>query len=192
MEKIELKKQIDSDLFRYAGKSDKKTFLYYFILFPGFRYQYLLRKCHYAELNNNNFLGRIRLVLLWFVFRHYQIKYGIEIHYKTKIGDGLVIYHGGCIVVGSQVVIGKNCCIGNCVTIGASHRFGNKGFPMIGDNVYISPGAKIIGKIKIGNNVLIGLNSVVVTDIPDNAVVLGVPGKVVSLYGSAGYIINPV
>ena len=65
-----------------------------------------------------------------------------------------------------------------------------KGSPIIGDNVYIATGAKIIGAIKIGNNVAIGANCVVTKDIPDNAVVVGVPGKVISYEGSKGYVNN--
>ena len=58
----------------------------------------------------------------------------------------------------------------------------------IGDNVYIGPGVKIFGNIRIGNNAAIGANGVVNKDVPDNGVVVGVPGKVVSLKGSSGYI----
>ncbi|WP_278812302.1 serine O-acetyltransferase [Leyella stercorea] len=66
-------------------------------------------------------------------------------------------------------------------TIGGIH---GKGAPVLGDGVVMYAGAKVVGKIKIGNNVVIGANAVVVEDIPDNAVVVGVPGKVVSLNAS--------
>jgi serine O-acetyltransferase len=74
------------------------------------------------------------------------------------------------------------------VTIGQSNRGKRKGCPTIGNEVYIGPGAKIFGNIKIGNNVAIGANSVVTRDIPDNAVVVGIPGNVISYNGSDGYI----
>jgi serine O-acetyltransferase len=64
------------------------------------------------------------------------------------------------------------------------------GYPILGDNVYIGPGAKIIGGIKIGNNVAIGANCVVTKNIPDNSVVVGIPGRVISQDGVTGYIDN--
>lgn len=84
--------------------------------------------------------------------------------------------------------IGENCNISQGVTIGVVNRGPKAGAPSIGDRVYIGPGAKIIGNIKIGNDVAIGANAVVTKDIPDNAVAVGVPAKVISYEGSAGYI----
>ena len=72
--------------------------------------------------------------------------------------------------------------------VGQANRGGNKGYPTIGDNVYIGPGAKIVGAVKVGNNVAIGANCVVTKDVPDNAVVVGVPGKIISYTGSEGYV----
>ena len=72
--------------------------------------------------------------------------------------------------------------------MGQASRGRRKGWPTIGDNVYIAPGAKIVGNVKIGNCVAIGANCVVTTDIPDNGVVVGVPGKVISFEGSQGYV----
>ena len=69
------------------------------------------------------------------------------------------------------------------VTIGLKVRGKNRGNPTIGDNVYIAPGVKIFGDIKIGNNVAIGANCVVTKDIPDSSVVVGIPGKVISQEG---------
>lgn len=74
------------------------------------------------------------------------------------------------------------------VTIGVVNRGKMKGYPTIGDNVYIGPGAKVIGNVHVGNNVAIGANCVVTKDVPDNAVVVGIPGQVISYEGSTGYI----
>ena len=72
--------------------------------------------------------------------------------------------------------------------MGVANRGERKGYPTIGDNVYIGPGAKLVGKIIVGNNAAIGANCVVTKDVPENGVVVGVPGKVISMNGSVGYI----
>ncbi len=121
-------------------------------------------------------------------FLRYVYKYGISIPYITKIGSGFVIGHFGGIVVSDKAVIGNNCTISHGVTIGKANRGKNLGHPTIGDNVYMGAGAKIIGNIKVGNNVVIGANCVVTKDVPDNAVVASVPGKVISYDGTEGYL----
>ena len=89
-----------------------------------------------------------------------------------------------------ESIIGKNCNISQGVTLGQANRGRNKGYPILGDNIYIGPGAKIVGAVKIGNNVAIGANCVVTRDIPDNSVVVGIPGKVISQEGAKGYVNN--
>ena len=74
--------------------------------------------------------------------------------------------------------------------MGQVNRGAKKGSPVIGDNVYVGAGAKVIGKVLIGNNVAIGANCVVIQDVPDQAVVVGIPGKVVSNNGSYDYVNN--
>ena len=122
----------------------------------------------------------------------HRLKYrmGISIPPATQIGGGFFIGHFGGIVVNGKAVIGKNCNISQGVTLGQANRGRNKGVPVLGDNVYIGPGAKVVGAVTIGNNVAIGANCVVTTNIPDNAVVVGIPGKVISYGGATGYINN--
>ena len=74
------------------------------------------------------------------------------------------------------------------MTIGQSNRGDRRGVPTIGSRVYIGPGAKIIGNIQIGNNVAIGANAVVTKDVPDNAVVAGIPARIISMDGADGYV----
>jgi serine O-acetyltransferase len=74
------------------------------------------------------------------------------------------------------------------ITLGQTKRGPRRGAPTIGDNVYIGPGARIIGAVVVGNNVAVGANCVVTEDVPDNAVVVGVPARVVSSEGSSGYV----
>ena len=123
-----------------------------------------------------------------FMLHKQTYKLGISIPASTEIDSGFYIGHFGGIVVNGKSVIGKNCNISQGVTLGQANRGKNKGYPTLGDNVYIGPGAKIVGAIKIGNNVAIGANCVVTKDIPDNSVVVGIPGKVISQDGATGYI----
>jgi serine O-acetyltransferase len=120
----------------------------------------------------------------------FTYKLGISIPFSTEIASGFYIGHFGGIIINGESVIGKNCNISQGVTLGQSSRGKNKGCPILGDNVYIGPGAKIVGAVKIGNNVAIGANCVVVKDIPDNSVVVGIPGNVISQDGSVGYVIR--
>jgi serine O-acetyltransferase len=108
--------------------------------------------------------------------------FGGRIDWNAHIG------HFGGIIVNPDAIIGKNCNISHQVTIGITRRGERRGYPTIGDNVFIGPGAKIIGGVNIGDNVAIGANCVVTKDAPPNTVVVGIPGKVISLSGSQGYI----
>jgi len=122
------------------------------------------------------------------VLRHYFLKYGISVPWRTKVGAGFYIGHFGQIVVHDQAVIGTNCNISQGVTLGQANRGPRKGYPVVGDCVYLGPGAKLVGSVRVGNNVAVGANCVVTKDVPDNAVVVGVPGRVVSYEGSKGYV----
>lgn len=105
---------------------------------------------------------------------------GINIPRTTKIGKGLRIHHYGCIIINSYSIIGDNCTIRHEVTIGNRNR--DNDCPIIGNNCNIGAGAKILGNIKIGNNVDIGANAVVITDVPDNCIAVGVPAKIIQKY----------
>ena len=105
---------------------------------------------------------------------------GINIPRTTKIGKGLRIHHYGCIIINSYSVIGDNCTIRHEVTIG--NRNSDRDCPIIGNNCNIGAGAKILGAIKIGSNVDIGANAVVITDVPDNCIAVGVPARIIKKY----------
>ena len=122
------------------------------------------------------------------VFRHYKYKFGCSIPHTTSIGRGFYIGHIRDIVINELTVIGDNCNISQSVTIGQANRGRRKGTPVIGRNVYIGPGAKIVGAVHVGDDVAIGANCVVTDDVPDHAVVVGIPGRVISFAGSAGYV----
>jgi len=108
---------------------------------------------------------------------------GIEIHPGAKIGRDFFIDHGGGVVIGETAEIGNNVTIYQGVVLGGTTTDPVKRHPTLGDNIVVGSGAKILGPIKIGDNVKIGANSVVVRDVPPNSVVVGVPGKIVSREG---------
>lgn len=171
-----------ADLYRYAGKVNLGTFLCHLFLSLGFRYTVWMRWC--AVVHASPITRVLLFPCAWLVNRNQQIRFGIGISYKTQIGPGLYIGHEGGIIVNEQVIIGKNCNLSHQVTIGVNRRGERAGVPVIGDNVYIGPGAKIFGKINIGNNAAIGANCVVTKDVPENRVVVGIPGTVISYEGS--------
>lgn len=176
---------IRADMFRYVG-AGTKSLLYSYFHFIGFRYVFWMRLSF--------FLKKKKIKISYYISRYFlyrmKIKLGIDIPYNTDIKPGFYIGHFGGIVVHPDVKIGWNCNISNRVTLGVSSRGKNKGVPQIGDNVYIGPGAVIIGSITIGDNVAIGANCVVTKDIPENAVVVGVPCRIISYKGSEGYVRN--
>jgi serine O-acetyltransferase len=177
---------IQSDLYRYAGSSDRGSFVRTVVDSPGFRFSFWLRVV--AWLRSEPSALRALLPLAGLVKRHLSYKYGISIPASTEIGAGFYIGHIGGIVVNEAAVIGRNCNISQGVTVGQVNRGARRGSPRIGDNVYLGPGAKVIGSVTVGSNVAVGANAVVTKDVPDNAVVGGVPAVVLSHEGSVGYV----
>lgn len=136
-------------------------------------------------LKQNIFIKTVLTPIYLLMYRRDRI-WGIEIPRATTIGEGFYIGHYGGITISHKAKIGKNCSISQLVTIGVSGSGDKKGAPTIGDNVYIAPGAKLFGKITIGNNVKIGANAVIHKDIPDNAIVVLEPGySIISYKGNS-------
>jgi serine O-acetyltransferase len=101
-----------------------------------------------------------------------------SVPYKTKIGKNTKFAYGGIgVVIHERTSIGNNCMLGQSITIGGKSKEYN--VPQIGNYVYIAAGARIIGNVKVGNNVIIGANAVVTKDIPDNCIVAGIPAKII-------------
>jgi len=118
-----------------------------------------------------------------------EITTGIHIAPEANIGPGFYIGHFGNIFIGCDVKLGKFVNISQEVTIGYAGRGDKWGAPeKIGDFVYIAPGAKIVGKLTIGNNVVVGANSVVTKNLPDNAVALGIPARIINYNSSRDFI----
>lgn len=99
---------------------------------------------------------------------------------QAIFGEGTKLYHHGLgCCIHENTVIGKNCCIFQNVTIGQTWSKKHKdGVPKIGNNVLIGTGAVLLGNINIGNDCVIGANAVVLKDMPDNSIALGVPAQI--------------
>ena len=103
---------------------------------------------------------------------------GIELPCEAVIGERFVIEHIGGIVISGDAVFGDDCVIRNGVTVGLRHRQ-ERGSPRIGNRVDIGAGAKLLGPIRVGDDVAIGANAVVLCDVPDGCIAVGVPARVV-------------
>lgn len=125
-----------------------------------------------------------------FLYRFFSFLYKIEIPLSTKIDSGLYIGHPYCITINKNVTIGKNCNIHKGVTIGQENRGIKKGCPRIGNNVWIGINSTIVGKIEIGNDVLIAPNSYVNINIPSHSIVIGNPCKIIKRDNATEYYIN--
>nr|WP_296928218.1 serine acetyltransferase [uncultured Marvinbryantia sp.] len=127
---------------------------------------------------------RVRVLIRWLISTNspfmkervankLMLKYGMEIAKNVKIGNNLKIEHFNGIVFGLGTVIGDNCTIYQQVTLGQK----NGEYPIVGNNVVIYPGAKVLGGIHVGDNAVIAPNSVVLKDVENGAVFAGVPAK---------------
>ncbi len=103
--------------------------------------------------------------------------FGIYIPSKANIGKGFTIHNFSGIFI-CEATIGENFIVFQNVTVG--HLRGQPAPPLLGDNVFLGAGAKVLGSVKIGNNVAVGANSVVISDVPDSCTVMGVPARIIS------------
>lgn len=150
-----------------AIKSSMEVFLY-----PSFKAVLRYRFAHKLYLKKHYFLAR------WVSQRTVR-KTGIEIHPGASIGKGLFIDHGNGVIIGETAIIGDNVTLYQGVTLGGTGKEKGKRHPTIGDNCMISAGAKILGSFTVGENSKIGAGSVVLSEVPPNSTVVGVPGRVV-------------
>ncbi len=141
-------------------------------LYPSFKAITRYRVSHWLYERKHYFLAR------WYSQRTAR-KTGIEIHPGAQIGKGLFIDHGNGVIIGETAIIGNNVTLYQGVTLGGTGKEKGKRHPTIGDNVMISAGAKILGSFTVGENSKIGAGSVVLSEVPPNSTVVGVPGRVV-------------
>lgn len=144
--------------------------------YPGIRAILLHRVAHFFWMLKIPFIPR-------YLSEFARQMTGIDIHPGAKIGKEFFIDHGTGVVIGETAEIGENVTIYQGVSLGGTSLEPVKRHPTIGNNVVIGAGAKVLGPVKIGNNVKIGANSVITKDVPDNSVVVGVPGRIISRNG---------
>jgi len=107
-----------------------------------------------------------------------RLLFSCQIGMGAKLGKGVVLGYGGLgIVIHKRVIIGKNVIITQGVTIGGTSKIHD--VPQIGNNCLIAPGAKILGPVIVGNNSVVAANSVVLSNVPANSIVAGIPAKVI-------------
>ena len=123
---------------------------------------------------------RCRLAPIAMAFNKLNVVFGqCIIGRGAEFGPALVLIHSQGIVINTAVRAGRNVCIEHQVTIGAEKQQA----PILGDDIFIGAGAKIVGAVRIGSRVKIGANAVVTKDAPDGATVVGIPGRVIKIDG---------
>ncbi len=142
------------------------------LLYPSFKALYSYRRAHKHYLKGHYFRAR-------YISQRAARKTGIEIHPGATIGEGFFIDHGNGVIIGETTIIGDNVTLYQGVTLGGTGKESGKRHPTIGDNVMISAGAKVIGSFTVGENSKIGAGSVVLSEVPPNSTVVGIPGRVV-------------
>ena len=163
------------------SRGDDRSFARIFFFDPLARFTILMRLVEYIEATRKPVLVRLPL-LLW--YRRLSVRLGLSVP-PGVFGPGLAIVHHGLLVVNPTARIGRNCRIHAGVNIGSAAHFLEPGqpddySPYIGHNVYIGPGAKLFGPIRIGNDCTIGANAVVTHSFAEDGLVLaGVPAKVI-------------
>jgi len=142
---------------------------------PGFKYVLWMRITRFSHLNHKKLLFSFARMVL----RHHSYKFGFDISWRAQILPGFAIGHWGSIIIQGSTVIGSNCFVRPGVVMGQKSVY-EGGSQIIGDNVEFGAGAKCIGNLTIGNNVLIGANSVVTHNVPDNCTVAGIPARIIN------------
>ncbi len=147
-----------------------------FLLYSGLHAVWHHRWAHWFYSHKMQFISRM-------ISQSSRFFTGIEIHPAAQIGRRLVIDHGTGIVIGATTIIGDDCLLYQGVTLGGTGKDTGKRHPTLGNNVMVGSGAKVLGPFTVGDNARIASNSVVLEEVPPNATVVGVPGRVVKIRG---------
>jgi serine O-acetyltransferase len=172
---------IKSDLYRYHGRSSTLLLLKSLLTVKGFKFSFWLRLAkHYDKTPIIRWIPKL-------LFMYYKRALVSDINYRADIGAGFSIYHVFGTTFGEKVKLGANNTLVHGVTLAGINEL----YPTTGDNIYFGPCCCILGGITIGNNVVIGANAVVTKDIPDNAIVVGNPSRIISYKGAGNTLQHP-
>ena len=156
-----------------AAKSKLSVILTY----PGVKAVFFHRIANFFSIAKLDLIARI-------ISQFSRFLTGIEIHPKAKIGENLFIDHGMGVVIGETSEIGNNVTIYHMVTLGgispsinSDDQRNSKRHPTLMNNVVVGSGAQVLGPVVVGKNAKIGANAVVTKDVPENAVMVGIPAK---------------
>jgi len=154
-----------------------KSKLSIILTYPGVKAIFFHRVANFFAVAKFDLIARI-------ISQFSRFLTGIEIHPKAKIGKYLFIDHGMGVVIGETSEIGDNVTIYHMVTLGgispsinSDDQRGTKRHPTLQDNVVVGSGAQVLGPVTVGKNAKIGANAVVTKDVPENAVMVGIPAK---------------
>ena len=168
--------RFSEDLARYRarGQSGKQLWLDPAVWSIG-----SYRLANWLHVGRPAAIVRIPLKLVSFVLSKFCLIFmEMDIDAQADIGGGMYIGHIGGVHINPGAVIGRNCNLAHRITIGAS-AMGRSGIPVIGDDVYIGTGAVLVGKIRVGSGAKIAANTLVMTNVPEGATVMGVPGRII-------------
>jgi len=154
-----------------------KTKLSIILTYPGVKAVFFHRIANFFSIAKFDLIARM-------ISQFSRFLTGIEIHPKAKIGENLFIDHGMGVVIGETSEIGNNVTIYHMVTLGgvspsieSNQQRNVKRHPTLMDNVVVGSGAQILGPVVVGKNAKVGANAVVTKDVPENAVMVGIPAK---------------
>lgn len=168
--------KFSEDLERYRSRGERGKALW---LNPAVWSIACYRLGNWLYVRRPTAVVRIPLKIVSFLFTRFCVIFmEMDIDPQATIGGGLHISHIGGVHINPGAVLGRNCNLTHRITIGAS-ALGRVGIPIVGDDVYIGTGAVLVGKIKIGSGAKIAANTLVMTNVPEGATVMGVPGRIV-------------
>ena len=169
-----MKKFLESIINRDPAAKSKLSII---LTYPGVKAVFFHRIANFFSIAKFDLIARI-------ISQFSRFLTGIEIHPKAKIGENLFIDHGMGVVIGETSEIGDNVTIYHMVTLGgispsinSNDQRGSKRHPTLMDNVVVGSGAQVLGPVVVGKNAKIGANAVVTKDVPENAVMVGIPAK---------------
>ena len=177
---------VRSDLHRINGRHDKAEFFRQWFWNPGFSYVLWFRVAQWSRKRNwaRFLIYPIAALLLY----HRHLQSGIRIPLSVRVGPGLLIGHWGSIWVSPRCTLGANCTFGNDVNLGSAGSGGDSEVPQLGDNVFIGPGSRLAGALKIGSQTAVMANTLVTHDVPPGSIVMGVPHRVTGRHGNNSFV----